>query len=93
MEALDGLDAALARAVRGVAEACARDGRLDGAALDAHQAVTYDLALSYADLLAAREAMAEGRSTLDASLGRAFAAEVAPAVLARLEGIYLATGL
>ncbi len=93
MEALDGLDAALARAVRGVAEACARDGRLDGAALDAHQAVIYDLALSYADLLAAREAMVEGRSTLDASLGRAFATEAAPAVLARLEGIYLATGL
>ncbi|WEK43733.1 MAG: acyl-CoA dehydrogenase family protein [Candidatus Sphingomonas colombiensis] len=93
--ALAALDAALTIAVEAVAAACSSDGRLHSDALDAHQAVTYDLALSYADLLAARHATSDEieRSALDTRLGVAFAAEVVPAVLGRLEGIYLAMGL
>ncbi|MFW2851864.1 acyl-CoA dehydrogenase family protein [Sphingomonas sp. TX0543] len=91
--ALAALEQALAAVVRAVAVACAPGGRLDGAALDAQQSVIYDLALCHADLLAAREALADGRSALDRALGHAFAAEVAPAVLVRLEGAYLSIGL
>lgn len=91
--ALAALERALAAVVRVVAVACAPGGRLDGAALDAQQSVIYDLALCHADLLAAREALADGRSALDRALGHAFAAEVAPAVLVRLEGAYLSIGL
>lgn len=94
-EALASLDAALASAVRATAGACSSGGRLNTAALDAHQSITYDLALCYADLLAARYATSDvgERSALDMRLGLAFAAEVAPLVLGRLEGIFLALGL
>jgi (2S)-methylsuccinyl-CoA dehydrogenase len=86
---------AFGAAAAGVAELCARKGKLDAALLDRHQQVCYDLAMASADLLAAQTlaGVRENISTLDAGLGLAFIAEAAPAVIERLERIHIACGL
>jgi len=92
---IDRLAAAFETAVARTAALCARDGKLDGALLDTHQWLCYELALANADLFAARGLLAIGGnvSPLDAGLGLAFAAQAAPALLERLEGIHVAAGL
>jgi (2S)-methylsuccinyl-CoA dehydrogenase len=89
------LRAAFDAAVAATAAACVRGGKLDPARLDEHQWVCYELALTYADLLAAQTIVDVRAATgeLDARLGLAFAAEAAVAVLARLEGIHVALDL
>ncbi len=81
-------------AVRQVAGACAVDGRLDAARLDARQVVCHELALASADLLAAETVVAQGAgaSARDAGLALAFAVEAVGVVLARLETVALEAG-
>ncbi|MFO1413157.1 MAG: acyl-CoA dehydrogenase family protein [Burkholderiales bacterium] len=92
---LAALDAALRGAVARVATACARDGVLDSARLDAQQWVCYELALVAADLSAARTLLdaADGGPALDAELAELFACDAAVAVTTRLQGIHTAIGL
>lgn len=92
---LDDLTQAFDAAVVRAAALCARGGKLDPAALDEHQWISYELALVHADLLAA-QALARsgpGGSELDAGLGLAFVAEASVTVLAKLQGIYAACGI
>jgi (2S)-methylsuccinyl-CoA dehydrogenase len=83
-------------AVDRVARQCAIDGRLDARRLDEAQLVSYDLAWTNADLLAAEAALAatDGQgSALDADLALAFAVEAIVAVLGKLESIALEVDL
>ena len=76
------------RAVSGLAMACSVDGKLDAEALDAHQVVSYELALASADLLAAETVMASllpGADGLDRRLALIFATEALQSVVARTE--------
>ena len=59
---LAGLDDAFHAAVAKLASLCAVNGKLDSARLDAHQWASYELALSAADLLAARTLLGVGSS-------------------------------
>ncbi|MFT3976873.1 MAG: hypothetical protein QM688_07145, partial [Sphingomonas bacterium] len=70
------IEGAFAMAVDRVATLCASGGKLDPRLLDAHQWVTYELALAHAELLAARTTLASaGRATpQDVALGLAFTA-------------------
>ena len=52
--ALDCMQAAFDAAVERAALLCVRDGKLDPERLDAHQWVSYELAITSADLLAAK---------------------------------------
>ena len=92
---LDRISATFDAAVAHAAQFCTRGKRLDPACLDAHQWVCYELALANADLLAARTLLAQGGNAapLDAGLALAFAAQTAPVLLERLEGVYVATGI
>jgi (2S)-methylsuccinyl-CoA dehydrogenase len=92
---LDRLQAAFNAAVARTAALCSRDGKFDSASADQHQWICYELALANAELLAARNVVdaVPAASPLDAGLGLAFAAEAIGAVLARLEGIYIAADL
>lgn len=91
---LHAIELAFDTAVRAAAHACAPAGKLDADLLDAHQWVSYELALAHAELLAAQvSADAQAASALDAALGLAFAGDAARTVLTRLEGVYLALGL
>ncbi len=76
-----------------VAASCSKDGRLAPELLDAHQWSSYELALSKADLLAARTLAKAGGNTseLDAGLGLAFIADALVTTIGRLEAIALAT--
>ena len=92
---LAGLDDAFHAAVAQLASLCAVNGKLDSARLDAHQCASYELALSAADLLAARtllDAATKGKA-LDGALALAFATETIIGVGNRLQGVYAATGL
>ena len=81
--------------VHRVAELCAVDGKLDAQRLDDNQWVCYELALASADLLAAETAVSAGtqQSDLDARLALAFAAEAIGSVIAKLETVFLESGL
>lgn len=70
---------------------CARDGKLDPDRLDAHQWICYELALTSADLLAAKTLVGTGTkmNEIDAALALAFAVEAIGNVLGKLEGIFL----
>lgn len=94
-QVLAALETAFDRAALRVAHLCAPAGKLDGALLDEHQWVSYELALGHAELLASRTLHdgAAGQTSLDRQLGLAFIAETARTVLTRLEGIFLATDL
>jgi (2S)-methylsuccinyl-CoA dehydrogenase len=95
LSVLDRLATEFDAAAGRVAQACARGGKLDPARLDAQQWTSYELAWAKADLLAARTAVDLGgnASALDADLGLAYACEASVAVLARLDGVFLALGL
>lgn len=89
-EALSALERSLERAVQAAAARCALNGRIDGACADAIQSALYDLALSHADLRAAR-VLADGWDDfmpLDQDLALHFAAEAATASLDRLEAVF-----
>ena len=83
------------QAAAALAGACAIDGRLDAARLDAQQPASYELALASADLLAAETVVGaiDGAESLDARLALAFACDAVGAVLGRLEAVFLDTGL
>ena len=85
------------QAAAALAGACASDGRLDAARLDAQQPASYELALASADLLAADTVVGaigvDGAESLDTRLALAFAVEAVGAVLGRLEAVFLDTGL
>lgn len=82
-------------AVEALADTCAPTGRLAPERLDEQQWASYEIALGYAELTAARALVAEGGelSPLDASLALAFACEAARSLLNRLDGVYLGLGL
>jgi (2S)-methylsuccinyl-CoA dehydrogenase len=92
---LDRLDVVFKAGIAHTARRCARDGKLDGERLDAHQWICYELALGDADRLAARTLVGAGESAAepDAGLGLAFVADAIVTVLGRLQGIYLALDL
>lgn len=92
---LDRLDVVFKAGVARAATLCARDGKLDPARLDEHQWICYELALADADLLAAKTLVnvSASVSELDCGLGLAFIAEAVVSVLAKLQGIFLATDL
>jgi (2S)-methylsuccinyl-CoA dehydrogenase len=79
-------------AVAQVARLCAIGGRLDAGRLDEAQQVSYDLAWTNADLLAAETTLAavDGQTgALDADLALAFAVEAIVSVLGKLDSIAL----
>ena len=84
------LDALLKQAFRHLKNQCSLDGRLQGAALDAVQVPSYDLAFCAAELAAGRcrARLCGGGSRMSThwawKLARAFAAEVYAAIIARL---------
>ncbi|MCG7400368.1 acyl-CoA dehydrogenase family protein [Caballeronia zhejiangensis] len=92
---LDQIVAEFDTAVSRTAQMCSSDGKLDSKRLDEHQWICYELALTNADLLAAKVVVAsEGeQSPLDAALATVFAVEAISNVLSKLEGIFLETGL
>ena len=79
------------RATHATALLCSRGGRLDPKLLDAHQWISYELALASADLLAAKTVVdpAADADSIDAALALMFATEAITSVLHRLEGIFL----
>ena len=90
---LDRLQSAFDAAVQRAAQLCARDGKLDNKRLDAHQWISYELALASADLLAAQTGTSAEANDIDAGLALAFAAEAIGNVVGRLDGVYLECGL
>ena len=85
---LDGLQASFDAAVQAVARRCGSAGRLDPAALDAAQGVSYELAWASAELLAARTVLqAPAAAGLDRALALLFATEAMRAVQGRLESV------
>ncbi|CAN7694527.1 acyl-CoA/acyl-ACP dehydrogenase [Pseudorhodoferax sp. LjRoot39] len=84
----DGLQALFDTAVQAVARRCGNAGRLDPAALDAAQGVSYELAWASAELLAAQTVLqAPAAAGLDRALALLFATEAMRAVLGRLESV------
>ena len=93
------ISSALAKSLRQAVEATARrcevDGKIDGAKADAMQSALYEVAITHADLSAAR-VMAESwddLTPLDRDLALLFAAEIAIASFDRLEAIFGDLGL
>lgn len=78
--------------VTALAQACADNGKLSNAKLDARQVACFEMAWASADLLAA-ENVVKGvtlrSSEVDARLALVFTADAIAAVLARLDGLYL----
>ncbi|MGE4321913.1 MAG: acyl-CoA dehydrogenase family protein, partial [Sphingobium sp.] len=73
-----------------LAQRCARDGALDGTALDDHQVASYELAFASSELLAARTLLAAAGmqpGTLQHALSAVFAADAVPSALTRMEAI------
>ena len=81
------LEAGLRTAIAAAAQRCEVAGRIDTERADALQALLYDLAVSHAELRAARVLASgfDGLSELDRGLATLFTAEIAIAVLDRLE--------
>lgn len=89
-ELLDALDARMRQAVAAAAHRSTLDGRIDGARADALQATLYDLAITHADLRAAR-VLADGwgdLSELDRDLALLFTSEAASAARDRLQSAF-----
>ena len=75
-----------------LAQKCASKRKLDAVALDAHQVVSYELALASAELLAAEVALqglTAKTSMIDVRLALTFVAEAIQSVAAKLDGIQL----
>lgn len=85
----------LDRTTATLAKLCERDGRIDNERADAHQLACYELAVTHADLLAARTAAGAFNSmpALDRGLAQAFVAEACISSLARLEEVQSGLGL
>ncbi len=80
------------RGVTALAAACGVGGKLQAAALDERQIVSFELAWASADLLAADTviaALCADSSELDTRLAAIFSADAIAAVLPRLETLYL----
>lgn len=94
-EILDQLEAQLGAAVEAAARRCQNAGAVDLALADALQAMLYDLAVTHADLRAARVLAEEWAdlSSLDRGLARVFMSEIATAALDRLESAFGELGL
>lgn len=94
-EILSTLESALAAAISGAAGRCETGGRIDGGSADALQSALYDIAVTHAELRAAR-ALAdgwEGLGDLDRGLALLFSGEAFTASLDRLESIHGDIGL
>src|SRR5687768_16853967 len=89
-EILRTLEASLAQAIAVVAERYGVNGKIDGALADEIQSTCYDIAVSHAELRAARVMIESGAQCegLDGDLAVLFAADAAAASLARLEGVH-----
>lgn len=87
---LDGLEEALTQAVAAAAARCAIGGKIDTERADLLQATLYDLAVTHADLRAARNLVEcwPELSDLDRGLALTFMREAAPAALDRLENAF-----
>jgi (2S)-methylsuccinyl-CoA dehydrogenase len=92
---LNGQQAAFDSAVRALAQRCVNAaGGLDGAALDAVQGVSYELAWASAELLAARTVLEQPAAAgVDQALALLFATEALRSVQTRLEGVAVDAGL
>ena len=90
-EVLSALEQALTHSAEGAARRCAVDGRIGGTKADAIQSALYELAITHADLRAARVLMDgfDTLSALDRALALLFAADTAAASLDRLETIFV----
>ena len=89
---LQALRPLLDRHALALARACASDGALDAARLDAQQVACFDLAWAGAELLAAETVLASAAAAsteLDQRLALLFCSDAVAAVLARLESIAL----
>jgi (2S)-methylsuccinyl-CoA dehydrogenase len=87
---LDRIAAQFESLTAALAQLCARDGEVDGAALDAHQVASYELAFASSELLAARTLVAASLhsvGTLQHALAGIFAADAVPSALTRMEVI------
>lgn len=84
------LEQALQPAVTAAARRCAVGNRINGALADEIQAALYAIAVTHADLRAARVLADESQelSEIDRMLARLFAGEISAAALNRLETIY-----
>ena len=82
------------QAASALASACSTQGVLDPSLLERWQVPAYELAFASADLLAA-ETLAAGAAAdgTDAGLARLFISDAIGAVIARLETVFLETGL
>ena len=100
---LDGARALLAalrsqfeRHIGALARACALDGALDAALVDARQLACYEVALANADLLAAETVLpahVDREDEVDTRLALLFATDAIVAVLQRLDALGLELGL
>jgi (2S)-methylsuccinyl-CoA dehydrogenase len=73
-----------------VAIDCAVDGKLDADRLDAHQLVSYEIALASADLLAAEITISAIASTeLNSLLSLVFATDAIVSIVGRLDSIFI----
>lgn len=89
-EILAALEASLRDALMAAAKRCEDSGRIDATRADAMQSALYDIAVTHADIRAAR-VLVDGWDdlpALDRGLAALFAADVAIAALDRLEGIF-----
>ena len=88
-EILSALERALQTAVGAAARRCEVDEKIDGSRADAIQSALYEIAVTHADLRAARVLADEWEelSDLDCGLALVFATEMATLVLDRLEGV------
>lgn len=87
---LDALEPLMHRAASGIARLCTVAGRIDTARADSFQATLYDLAVTHADLRAAR-VLADGWARLDGldrDLAGVFIAEAVAAGLDRLDAAF-----
>ena len=94
-EILSVLEDALGRVLEPIAQACSIDGKIDSERTDNWQAALYDLAVTYAELRAARVLATKWAelSVTDRQLAQIFTREAAVAALDRLEGAHADTGL
>ena len=78
--------------ITALAQACADNGKLSNAKLDARQVACFEMAWASADLLAAEnvvKGVTQRSSEVDARLALVFTADAIAAVLTRLDGLYL----
>ena len=89
-ELLAALEAILHDTIDAAARRCEAGGRIDGERADAMQAALYDIAVTHAEVRAARVLADgwEGLTVLDRGLSLLFTGEIAIAALDRLESVF-----